>query len=163
MRRLSPAAFRARRRRAAFGARLNVEERSDNVVLDVVGLFLGGLLMKVSKHILCLLVMLLVGVLNVHAQETGQSPPPPKYRLELVYIFEATPTEYIFLVGNIGFKSVASLKKFLSDLPPGSILEWSPGCLRQGGEPLLSSAQDMEDFKAFCAEKEISFILVPAG
>lgn len=119
--------------------------------------------MKVSKHFLCLLVMLLVGVLNVQAQDTGQSPPPPKYKLELVYVFEANSTEYIFLVGNVGFKSVASLKKFLSDLPPGSILEWSPGCLRYGGEPLLSSAEDMEDFKAFCAAKKINFILVPAG
>ena len=32
-----------------------------------------------------------------------------------------------------------------------------------GGEPLLSSEQEMEDFKAFCAEKNINFILVPAG
>ena len=119
--------------------------------------------MKVSKHILCLVVMLLLGILHVHAQEKVQSPPPPKYRLELVYIFEANPTEYIFVVGNAGFKTVASLKKFLSDLPPGSILEWAPGCLRWGGEPLLSSAQDMEDFKAFCAAKKISFILVPSG
>ena len=119
--------------------------------------------MKVSKHILCLLVMSLLGVLHVHAQENGQSPPPPKYRLELVYIFEANPTEYVFVVGNAGFKSVASLKKFLSDLPPGSILEWAPGCLRWGGEPLLSSAQDMEDFKAFCAAKKITLILVPSG
>jgi hypothetical protein len=107
--------------------------------------------------------MLLVGVLNAHAQESEQSPPPPKYKMELVYIFEAEPTEYLFLVGNVGFKSVASLKKFLSDLPPGSILEWSPGCLRYGGEPLLSSAEDMEDFKAFCVENKITLILVPAG
>jgi hypothetical protein len=119
--------------------------------------------MKVSKHILCLLGMLLLVVLHVRAQENGQSPPPPKYRLDLVYIFDGDSAEYIFVVGTVGFKSVASLKKFLSDLPPGSILEWAPGCIRFGGEPLLSSEQDMEDFKAFCSTKKISFILVPSG
>ncbi len=153
--------FRARSTQR-FGARMNVERRSDNVVLDVACLSHGGFLMKVSKHILCL-VILLFGVLSVQAQEDGQLPPPPQYRLELVYIFEANPTEYIFLVGNVGFRSVDSLKKFIGDLPPGSILEWAPGCLRSGGEPLLSSSEDMEDFKAFCAEKNIKFVLMPAG
>lgn len=119
--------------------------------------------MKVSKPNLCLPLMLFLGVLNVHAQSKRQPPPPPKYQLELVYIFEANPNEYILRVGNVGFKSVASLKNFLKDLPPGSILEWSPGCLRYGGELLLSSAHEMEDFKAFCAEKKIRFIIVPAG
>jgi fructose-1,6-bisphosphatase len=119
--------------------------------------------MKVPKHVLCLLVILLAGALNVYPQETEQPAPPPKYKLELVYIFEANPTEFIFLVGNVGFKSVDSLKKFVGDLPPGSILEWAPGCLRSGGEPLLSSPQDLEDFKAFCAAKKINFVLVPAG
>ena len=65
--------------------------------------------------------------------------------------------------GAIGLKSVTSVKKYLSILPPGSILEWAPGCRRRGKEPLLSSEQDMEDFKAFCAEKNIDFILVPSG
>ena len=119
--------------------------------------------MNVSKRILCLLVILLAGFLHARAQENGQSPPPPKYRMELVYIFEADSTEYILVVGSVGFKSVASLKKFLADLPPGSTLEWAPGCRRSGGEPLLSSEEEMENFKAFCAEKKISFILVPSG
>ena len=90
-------------------------------------------------------------------------PTPPKYRMELVYVFEADATEFIFVVGNVGFKSVASLKRFLSNLPSGSTLEWAPGCKRIGSEPLLSSEQEMEDFKAFCAERSINFILVPSG
>lgn len=122
-----------------------------------------GCLMKVSKHSLCLLVMLLLGVLRVHAQENGQSSPPPKYRLELVYIFDSDSTEYIFVVGNVGFKSVTALKRFLSDVPPGSTLEWAPSCRQTGSEPLLSSEQDMEEFKAFCASKKITLVLVPSG
>ena len=97
------------------------------------------------------------------AQEGVTQQPPPKYRMELVYIFEADATEFIFVVGNVGFKLVASLKSFLSNLPPGSTLEWAPGCRRIGSEPLLSSEQEMEDFKAFCAERNINFILVPSG
>jgi hypothetical protein len=83
--------------------------------------------------------------------------------MELVYIFEANTTEFIFVIGNAGFKSVASLKNYVGSLPAGSTLEWAPGCMRMGGEPLLSSAQELEEFKAFCAEKNINFVLVPSG
>jgi hypothetical protein len=83
--------------------------------------------------------------------------------MELVYIFGEGSPEFIFVIGNVGFKSVASLKNYLSNLPPGSILEWAPGCRQIGNEPLLSSEQELEDFKAFCVERGISFILVPSG
>ena len=119
--------------------------------------------MRMSKHILCALVLLSFVALHLRAQENGLSPLPPKYRMELVYIFEPGSTEYIFVIGNVGFRSVASLKEYVGKLPAGSTIEWAPGCLRMGGEPLLSSEQEMEDFKAFCVEKNISFILVPAG
>jgi hypothetical protein len=112
---------------------------------------------------LWLAVIFLSAVLHTRAQENAQTQLPPKYRMELVYIFEAGANEFIFVIGNVGFKSVASLKNYVGKLPPGSILEWSPGCLRMGGEPLLSSKSELEDFKAFCAEKNISFVLLPAG
>ena len=119
--------------------------------------------MKISKGLLCLVVILLSAVSYSHAEENSQPEPPPKYRMELVYIFEANTTEFIFVIGNAGFKSVASLKNYLGNLPAGSTLEWAPGCMRMGGEPLLSSEQEMEEFKAFCAEKNINFVLVPSG
>jgi hypothetical protein len=115
------------------------------------------------KYLLWFSVILLSAVLGADAQENGQPQPPPKYRMELVYIFQDEATEFIFVIGNVGFKSVDSLKKFLSSLPPGSNLEWAPGCKRMGNEPLLSSEQEMEEFKAFCAEKNINFVLVPSG
>ncbi len=119
--------------------------------------------MNKSRHILWISVILLSAILRVDAQQNQPAPAPPNYRMELVYIFDKDATEFIFVIGNVGFKSVDSLKTFLSTLPPGSNLEWAPGCLRVGQEPLLSSAQEMEDFKAFCAEKNIKFVLVPSG
>jgi len=110
--------------------------------------------MKVSQHIFCVLVILAFVVMY---------PPPPKYQMELVRIFGTDSPEFVFVVGKIGFKSVASLKEFVGSLPAGSTIEWAPGCVRMGGEPLLSSEQEMEDFKAFCAEKNINLILVRSG
>ena len=119
--------------------------------------------MKVFKHILGLGVILMMVFLTSPAQQSEQSPPPPKYRMELIYIFEPRSTEFIFAIGNAGFKSVASLKNFVGNLPAGSTLEWAPGCKRTGGEPLLSSEEEMQDFKAFCLEKNINFVLIPSG
>ena len=119
--------------------------------------------MGTTKHLLWLPLVLLSAFSHAQAQEGVQPQPPTKYRMELVYVFEADSPEFIFVVGSVGFKSVASLKKFLSTLPPGTVLEWAPGCKRIGGEPLLSSEQEMGEFKAFCAEKNIDFVLVPSG
>jgi hypothetical protein len=120
--------------------------------------------MKMSKSLLWACAILLFIVLPARVQEIKQPAPEPKYRMELAYIFDTESPEYVFVIGGvIGCKSVASLKKYLSLLPPGSILEWAPGCVRRGNEPLLSSEQEMEDFKAFCAEKNINFILIPSG
>lgn len=116
------------------------------------------------KYLLWLAVILLTAVPRANAQENGpQRPPASKYRMELVYIVEDETLEFIFVIGKAGFKSVDSLKKFLSNLTPGSTLEWDPGCRRMGNEPLLSSEEEMEEFKAFCAERNINFVLVPSG
>jgi len=83
--------------------------------------------------------------------------------MELVYIVDTSPHEYVFVIsGSIGFKSVDSLKEYLGGLPPGSTLEWAPGCVEMGNRP-LSSEREIEDFKAFCAEKNINFIVIPSG
>ena len=119
--------------------------------------------MKTPKGLLWLAITLLLSVSPTRAQEPTQPEPPPKYRMEVIYIFEARSPEFIFVIGNVGFKSVATLKKFVGNLPPGSTLEWAPGCRRHGGEPLLSSEQEMEEFKAFCADKNINFVLWPSG
>jgi hypothetical protein len=88
---------------------------------------------------------------------------PAVYELKLVYVFETPEPEFVFVVGNSGFKSVASLKSFIASLPPGTTLRWDPGCIRLGGEPLLSSEHEMAEFQAFCLEHQIQFVLVPSG
>jgi hypothetical protein len=94
----------------------------------------------------------------------AQSPDdPPVYEMQLVSIFDGPETEFVFVIGNSGFRSVASLRDFLATRPPGTTLRWSPGCIRQGGEPLLSSESEMEEFRSFCAAHQIDFVLVPSG
>lgn len=93
--------------------------------------------------------------------------PPPKYRMEIVYIFETkTPgpaPESILVIGNSGFRTLAALERFVADLPRGASLEWAPGCEILGGELLLTSPKDMEEFTAFCRERGVAFVLHPAG
>jgi hypothetical protein len=108
------------------------------------------------------LLLVFVILSGIQAQEP-ETQKPATYRLELVYIFESTKTEYIFVIGNSGFKTVVSLKAFIASLPPGSALEWAPGCIRFGDEPLLSSEEEMNSFQVFCLEKGIKFTLIPSG
>ncbi len=107
----------------------------------------------------------LAGVLLVfcsQAAPASQSQTIP-YELSLVYIFDATPTEFVFVIGNSGFKTVASLERFIATLPAGTTIRWNPGCERLGGEPLLSSEREMAKFVSFCREHRINFVLVPSG
>ncbi|HEY6065941.1 MAG TPA: hypothetical protein VIY96_07270 [Thermoanaerobaculia bacterium] len=39
----------------------------------------------------------------------GENAEPPVYELSLVYIFETPETEFVFVIGNSGFKSVPPL------------------------------------------------------
>ena len=109
-----------------------------------------------------LLCLLVVGAQIAHGQERVAEA-PPKYEMQLVRIIDSNPTEFVFVIGTLGFRSVDSLKKFLSTLPSQSTLEWAPGCLRHGDELLLSSTYELELFKTFCVDHNINFVLVPSG
>jgi len=108
-------------------------------------------------------------VLSMTAPAFAQDSKPltPRYRMDVVYIFEtqssASTPESIIVIGNSGFRSLAALKQFVASSPKGTVLEWAPGCERLGGELLLSSAKDMEEFKASCKEHGIAFVLHPSG
>jgi hypothetical protein len=114
------------------------------------------------------ILLLLICARATRAQEVEAEtslPPPATYRMELVWVMDGRNDrhEFMFVLGSVGFKTVDGLKRFIAQLPAGSRLEWSPGCLRMGDEPLLSSAEEMEEFKRFCAEHGVEFILHPSG
>ena|SRR5688572_5066848 len=88
---------------------------------------------------------------------------PLKGELRLIYLFDEPKTSFIFVIGQSGFKSVNSLKRYLETWPSGSELKWAPGCSRLGSEPLLSSEQEMKAFRAFLKKRGIKFVLVPSG
>ena len=72
--------------------------------------------------------------------------------------------DYIFVINGVAaYRTLDELKKRIKGLPKGSTLTWAPGCCRIGGEPLLSSKEEMQSFKAFCESCGISFVLVPSG
>ena len=72
--------------------------------------------------------------------------------------------DYIFVIGGVvAYRTLDGLKKHIKELPKGSTLSWAPGCCRIGGEPLLSSEEEMRNFKAFCESCGIAFVLVPSG
>jgi len=110
----------------------------------------------------CAAVAALASVLALAGASAESRVDPPVYELKLVYVGEE-PIEYLFVVGNCGFRTVGALKAFLTRLPAGTRLTWSPGCIRFGHEPLLSSEEEMEDFRRFCLEHGIEFTLVPSG
>lgn len=92
-----------------------------------------------------------------------------KYKITLVSFYDADPREQMITIifpdgsGGYIFKSVDLLKKFIATLPHNATLEWAPSDVRIGGEPLLSSEQQMSDFKDYCRQKGVNLILVPAG
>jgi len=88
---------------------------------------------------------------------------PIKGELWLIYVFDEPKTAFIFVIGQSGFKSVNSLKRYLETWPPGSELKWAPGCIRLGSEPLLSSEQEMKAFRTFLEKRGIKFVLLPSG
>ena len=116
-----------------------------------------------KRTILCLLMMALPAAGPRSFSASAAPVRGETYELQLVYIFETNPTEYLFVIGQSGFKTIASLERFVATLPAGTTLRWSPGCVVLGGEPLLSSRADMAQFREFCAAHHIDFVLVPSG
>lgn len=107
------------------------------------------------------LAVFIVIALLAGAVSAQQPPEARKLVMELVWIPETKAQ--IFVVGGVGFNSVASLKKFLGEQPAGTVVEWNPGCERTGGEPLLSSEKELNEFREYLEKRNIKFVLVPSG
>jgi hypothetical protein len=97
----------------------------------------------------------LAGLLLASAQYSAARPQPLVCDMRLVYVFETTPTEYVFVIGDSGFKTVRALEKYLATLPAGTTVRWRQGCERFGGEP-LSSERELETFRQFCKAHRLS-------
>ena len=87
--------------------------------------------------------------------------PPPRLTLEVMW--EPVTNTETFTVDGKKFASVRALKKFLAKQPEGSIVEWDPGCVRIGDQPLLSSKRDMDDFRQFLKKQKLKLVVIPAG
>lgn len=82
------------------------------------------------------------------------------YHMEIVAITYSYPTEWVFVIERSGFKSVDDLKKGISTLAAGSVLELKTGGRRFPNEP-LSSEKDMADFRKFCESKNVKLVFIP--
>jgi hypothetical protein len=89
----------------------------------------------------------------------------PEFEVRLVRVFDNPEgkTEYVLVVGDVGFRSVKAFKGFVARLEPGTVLRWAPGCERFGDEPLLSQPRQLEAFQRFAAHHGVKFMLIPAG
>lgn len=90
---------------------------------------------------------------------------PEKLTLTVAHVAESGyPGENLYVInGVIAYLTVKGLKDYLVDIPKGSTLTWSPGCMRMGEDPLLDSAEALDAFKTFCDSVGTRFILVPSG
>jgi hypothetical protein len=126
---------------------------------------LGGERRKAMKRPL-VTAMILASCLAGTISQTSEGK-PEKLTLTLAWIADsknAGSGEYVFVINGLGaYRTLEGLKKYISGLPKGSVLTWAPTCRRMGDEPLLSSSQEMEKFKAFCESCGIGFILIPSG
>ncbi len=66
-----------------------------------------------------LLLWLLSGVFVPAPALGGSELEPVKHELQLIYLFEGPTPEFIFVIGQSGFKSVASLEEHLKKWAPG--------------------------------------------
>ena len=83
------------------------------------------------------------------------------YKMDLVLLANTDPHEFLFVIGKVAYKSLDSFKVAIGLLPKGSFLEWDPGGKRIGGEPVLSSSKELDEFKAFCKKNGVELIIRP--
>ena len=72
--------------------------------------------------------------------------------------FVKTP-EFVYVIGDVAYRSFERLRDAVSRLPRGSTLEWAPGCHAPTG---LSEKQEQE-LKAACKSAGLQFVHVPSG
>ena len=102
-------------------------------------------------------------ILALLSGTAAAQPPLGKQKLVMALVWIPETKAQIFVVGGVGFNSVASLKNFLGEQPAGTVVEWNPGCKRLGGDPILSTEKELSEFKAYLEERKIKFVQIPSG
>ena len=91
-------------------------------------------------------------------------PAKEELTIKLLYVVDGTAVnKSIISVGNLAFLSPESFLKYVSGLPSGTKITWSPGCCRIGGEPFISSEADMKSLRDACVKSGIELVIVPSG
>lgn len=108
--------------------------------------------MKNIKLFFILVLMLMPGM--VSAQQ-------PVNTKKLVLEVEWDPEENVEVIVAEGqmFRSVDTLKKFLDKKPSGTTVVWDPGCVRIGTSPILSSAKEIRELKAYLEKRGIKLVV----
>jgi hypothetical protein len=111
-----------------------------------------------------LLALLLIFSAAAVCSDKNQRP-PVAFELTLATINDSeNPNQYVFVLnGTSVFLSYLGLKSYLKKFPKGSIVKWSPGCMRDGLEPLLNSENEMKEFSNFLDSLGFKFNLIPSG
>lgn len=114
---------------------------------------------------LVLLPLLALGDTAPVAQRAAQ--PARNYRLLRQPVAGLHPTQWVFvIVTPEGYAWVATHEKLQwaieHGVPAKATLEWSPGCLRQGGEP-LETAEELDALVDFCKRRDVRFVHIPGG
>ena len=90
----------------------------------------------------------------------------PNYTMSLVMLYSDDVTDYDWVVtlnNSIAFRSIDGLKVFLQKQPNGTTIEWAPGCVRLGDEPLLNSEQELQEFRLFCRKHGFKLTIRSSG
>jgi len=74
----------------------------------------------------------------------------------------STKHEFVFVMGNMAYRTVAELEKGVERLPRGSKITWAPGCIIRGGEP-LSTGPERTKFRDHCEANGVIFSVIPSG
>lgn len=95
------------------------------------------------------------------ASFADETPKPITYHLQTAQYADTlgkTP-EFVFVLGEVAYRSLQSLQKAISHFPKGSMLQWSPSC--RG--PVGLSPEQEQQLKEFCDSSGINFVHVPSG
>ncbi len=110
------------------------------------------------KRMISFFAVVLGTVLVAYA---GEMLKPVTYHLQIAQYADTfgKEPEYVYVLGEVAYRSLTDLKQGIAKIPKGSTLEWAPSCRGPVG---LSGKQE-KDLKQFCDSHGIRFVHIPSG